>query len=296
MALFGKKEPCAICGGKVKGLFPWNLDGRIICNDCYGNTDLPFNAFNNMTLDEFCRYREFRAENDKLKEVFQTTEVIDFGVFSDKIAVDVPHRWICFDKHLGKTVFEGHQIRSFVIREDGSPLFEGNAAGLVRHTSNVPQCVNDLIPMINQMRLHRQLERMNGNKENGVSQRIDIPEPFEKFIIEIEFDHPYWSIWKMEKNAPKFSDNEPNTVDYLRLYNMDVEELAKLARLLMQIAFPNAGEASMGGVEIFNAAAMAAAAPAVDAVAEIKRFKELLDAGIITQEEFDAKKRQLMGI
>ena len=29
---------------------------------------------------------------------------------------------------------------------------------------------------------------------------------------------------------------------------------------------------------------------------EIRKFKGLLDAGIITQEEFDAKKKQLLGI
>ena len=29
---------------------------------------------------------------------------------------------------------------------------------------------------------------------------------------------------------------------------------------------------------------------------EIKKYKELLDGGIITQEEFDAKKKQLLGL
>lgn len=29
---------------------------------------------------------------------------------------------------------------------------------------------------------------------------------------------------------------------------------------------------------------------------ELKKFKDLLDAGVITQEEFDAKKNQLLGI
>ena len=29
---------------------------------------------------------------------------------------------------------------------------------------------------------------------------------------------------------------------------------------------------------------------------ELKKFKELLDQGIITQEEFDAKKKQLLGL
>ena len=38
-----------------------------------------------------------------------------------------------------------------------------------------------------------------------------------------------------------------------------------------------------------------AAAP-VSAADEIKKFKELLDIGAITQEEFDAKKKQLLGL
>lgn len=33
-----------------------------------------------------------------------------------------------------------------------------------------------------------------------------------------------------------------------------------------------------------------------DGTEEIKKFKELLDEGIITQEEFDAKKKQLLGL
>ena len=34
----------------------------------------------------------------------------------------------------------------------------------------------------------------------------------------------------------------------------------------------------------------------VSSADEIKKYKELLDAGIITQEEFDAKKKQLLGL
>ena len=37
-------------------------------------------------------------------------------------------------------------------------------------------------------------------------------------------------------------------------------------------------------------------ASAVSSADEIKKFKELLDLGIITQEEFDAKKKQLLGL
>ena len=37
-----------------------------------------------------------------------------------------------------------------------------------------------------------------------------------------------------------------------------------------------------------------ASAPAVSAADELKKFKELLDMGVITQEEFDAKKKRLL--
>ena len=42
---------------------------------------------------------------------------------------------------------------------------------------------------------------------------------------------------------------------------------------------------------------ISSAAPVASSNAdEIKKYKELLDAGIITQEEFDAKKKQLLGL
>ena len=44
------------------------------------------------------------------------------------------------------------------------------------------------------------------------------------------------------------------------------------------------------------AAAAAAPAPAADPVAEIQKYKLLFDAGVLTEEEFAAKKKQLLGI
>ena len=40
----------------------------------------------------------------------------------------------------------------------------------------------------------------------------------------------------------------------------------------------------------------APAAPAVSAADELRKFKELLDMGAITQDEFNAKKKQLLGL
>ena len=43
-------------------------------------------------------------------------------------------------------------------------------------------------------------------------------------------------------------------------------------------------------------AANGSSTSAVSSADELKKFKELLDSGIITQEEFDAKKKQLLGL
>ena len=42
--------------------------------------------------------------------------------------------------------------------------------------------------------------------------------------------------------------------------------------------------------------ATVACAPAASNADELKKYKELLDSGVITQEEFDAKKKQLLGL
>jgi len=52
------------------------------------------------------------------------------------------------------------------------------------------------------------------------------------------------------------------------------------------------GQTPTGGSQ----AGGAAAAPAMDPYEELKKLKELLDLDIITKEEFEAKKKQLLGL
>ena len=138
MGLFAKRPPCPICGGKVKGLLTWKVGGEKVCDDCYGFVDLPDKMVDTMSIEEFKQYMVFRDENDVLRQAFQETQRIDFGWLDTKFLFDMPHRYLCMDKHLKKTIFEGGQIKSFVIREDSMPLYEGSANGLRKHESGVP--------------------------------------------------------------------------------------------------------------------------------------------------------------
>ena len=69
---------------------------------------------------------------------------------------------------------------------------------------------------------------------------------------------------------------------------------------MMKVINPSAPErrnVDRPGTKRAEAAPAAPAAPAQgDTVSELKRYKELLDAGVLTEEEFTAKKKQLLGI
>lgn len=313
MGLFTKKDPCAICGGKVKALLPWRIEGQLVCNECHGVVDLPDGVENQMTLEEFRTYRSFREENQKLQQQFQITQQVDFGWLDTKIVFDTNHRLMCMDKGLGKTIFEGHNIKSFSIREDEEPLFEGSEQGLFCYVSSVPNRVKALKPVMDQFRMQAQIhadmenmidriERLDGVEDDqyhyNSSPSFNIEGPFKKFYVELQMDHPYWTSFSMDKNAPTFNGSDPSIRDYLDSYKESVTMLEQLARTLKAIAFPDAPEQTIDLTDTSNELggnAVAASAP-VDAVEEIQRYKSLMDQGIITEEEFTAKKRKLLDI
>jgi len=303
MGLFTKKDPCAICGGKVTGLFPWKVDDQLICKECFSLVDLPIDEINKMKIDEFRNYLNFRKENALLKEQFQTTQIVDFGAFEDKIAFDMVNGMFCMHTELVTTIFERKDIKSFVIREDDKPLFAGSAAGLVCYTSTVSDRVAAMAPVFQQMRIVAELKKKAEQlareaDEDFYSSQYDqnVEEPFEKFVVEIQCDHPYWKTITADKQGPTFNDDCPSVQQYLREYQEGVAIMGQLARALMEVAFPGAPEQSVGANATVVIGQTAAPAAPVDAVAEIKRYKDLLEQGIITEEEFKAKKSQLLGI
>lgn len=288
MGLFTKKDPCAICGGKVKGLFASKIDGQYICKECYGWVDLPGGATKKMSVADFKGYMTFREENDQLRQKFQITQKIDFGWFDTKFVFDAGNRLLCMDAALQTTVFEGKHVKSFIIKEDSTPLFEGSTAGLVRHSSAVPDRVAD---MYYRIRAFRDLVKMQAEQDDCERPRFDEPEPFDKFNVEIYFEHPYWDVFTADMSGPRFDETDPDADDYLRDYREHVSEMEQLARAIMQVAFPDAPvQTAAAGTVVDGSAA------GLDAVAEIKRYKDLLEQGAITEEEFTVKKKQLLGI
>ena len=298
MGLFTKKEPCAICGGKVKGLLPWKIEGQYVCDSCHGVVDVQRDKAD-MTMEQFRQYRAFREENQALKAQFTISQKIDFGAFDTKLVFDFDHRLFCMDQHLAKTVFRGGEIRSFVIQEDGAPIFEGGPQGLVRYESIVPERLTMMAPQLNQILMQKQLEdhlNVGRDPDHRPAPRFyDIPEPFKKFQVSIYVDHPYWSLLECDRSGPTFDNDYPDVNDYMNRYQEGYWLMENLAQCLMTVAFPDApAEGAQQGAQ--QETQPAAAAPAQDAVSQLKQYKQLLDDGVITQADFDAKKKQLMGL
>lgn len=302
MGLFSKKPPCPICGGKISWFLPSKIEGQYICDTCYSKIHMDSSKASKLTMQEFKEYLMFYDENQLLKDKFVISQMIDFGIWDNKIIFDYQNKLFCMSKKPDKTVFEGKHLKSFTIKEDDMLLFEGSEKGIRRYTSTVPERAMALAPLISQFMMNKQMahaiDKMDDGKENGTApmQYFDIPEPFKAFNVELRLDHPYWTVIKCDMDGPRFDNNYPDINDYINSYQRSIEEIEKLVTALKAVTFTTAPEQHAGiGAYVAQAEHIHSVLP-IDPIEEIKKYKALMENGIISQKEFDAKKKQLLGI
>ena len=296
MGLFNKKPPCPICGGKIGWLLPSKIEDEYICSDCYSKIDMQEDRQENLTMSEFREYLAFYERNQELKDNFVISQKIDFGLWDTKMIFDFDHRLFCLSKRPDKTVFRGSEITSVVITEDRSKLYELNREGLRRYESKVPDMARSMAPLLSQYISNKQMmermERMNGDDNRSYNRTVDIVEPFKRFYVEITFNHPYWQTLRCDMDGPTFSNERPSISEYLSDYSNSIRELETLITAIKTIAFPAAVEINGD----YTAPQPQFSNPHSDPTEEIVKYKNLLQQGIITEEEFSAKKKQLLGL
>lgn len=241
---------------------------------------------------------------------------MSFGFLSGDLLVDEEHRLLRLKGYDGALVFPASALKSFRFMEDGKTLFEGKADGLHCFRSDVPERARALQPRIDRFLIRKEehermerMERMRDRQERRPGEpddrrpdipapRFDVEAPVRKFNVEVTLDDPYWKSFRDELNAPDFSSFDPSVNDYLCDYDNKVSELHDMAFALARVMNPAAREIWDDDAAAASAqpAAPVQAAPAVDTVAELQKYKMLLDTGVLTEEEFAAKKKQLLGI
>lgn len=302
MGLFSKKSPCPICGGKISWILPSKIEGECICSNCYNKIDMESEKLKSLTMQELHQYLAFYEQNKTLKDKFVISESIDFGLWDTKFIFDHENKLFCMSKNPDKTVFEGHNLKSFTIKEDNVILFEGSVQGIRRYQSTVPERAMAMTPQITQFMMNTQMARAIDKLDDGTSngsasiKYFDIPEPFKVFNVELHFEHPYWSVIKCDMDGPKFDNSRPDINSYIRQYQRNIEELEKLVLALKTLAFANTQEQSVGTSSVGVQAAGATMTSPIDVIEEIKKYKALMEDGVISEKDFNEKKRQLLGI
>lgn len=318
MGLFSNnKKLCPICGEPTPRIMASKVDNTPICKVCASKIELPEGMVNHMSIEAFSKYIAFYDNNQSLRDVFQETYTYSQGFFKSDIAVDVTNRLFRLRNAKDALVFEAANLKGFRILEDGKVLYESQGKSLKCAQTDTVQKIQGMYTLVEQFRARRQqyefMENMQRREEEAARQRgesyqkryIDRPffegnEIVKSFYIELAFEHPYWEEFRGEVGAPKFSATHPEVDTYLCDYQNAVEKLHELAMNLMQIMSPGAQETygSSAGAQsqTFAAEQPSTAATGNSAIEEIKQYKGLLDAGIITEEEFAAKKRQLLGL
>lgn len=307
------KKLCPVCGSPTPRLLPTKIEDMPICKECDQKIDLPDGVADRMTLEEFRQYIAFYQENQVLRDTFTQTARYDFRFMRDDILIDAGHGLFRLNQKTTGLVFEAASLTGFRIWEDRSLLFDGGKETLHCFESDVPDRVGAMQADIDRFardrqefermeRTRRMMDEWNRDRDDPPPPRPYIPEPrFEtpgpirRFRMEITMDHPYWAGYRLEWDAPEFNYMYPSIADYLNEYQRTVEELYALSCGLMTLLNPNAQElrTRRGAAAPPNAAPQAPGY--TDAVSEIQKYKTLLDAGVITEEEFTAKKRQLLG-
>ena len=320
MGLFSNnKKLCPICGSPTPRLLATVVDDKPLCKACAAKIDLPNGALDNMSIEAFQNYLDFYEQNRPLREKFTQTYQYSFGFFGGGILLDTDHRLLRLKYGDGAFAFTPDEIACFRIYEDDRLLMEGKKGGFDLYRSEVPAILKRLAPkVLSYLREKREYERLEelermlekeGNARPSVRRlrgepTFNEPAPVREFALEIQLRHPYWGSFRQKIGAPLFLQSEPNLDDYKRDYEQKVTELHTLAVNLMKIIDPSAPEhRNVGGTD--DAAQKPAQAPVkttvqtpaqTDTVTELKRYKELLDAGVLSEEEFTAKKKQLLGI
>lgn len=287
-----------------------------ICKECDKKIYLPKGRTDRMTIDDFKQYIQFYEDNQALRDQFEENYSFNFGLFGGDLVLDIFHGLFRVNCDKDSLAFQADNLKSFRILEDSRVLFEGNHQELKHYDSKVPEKVKQLEPQIAQFQMQmreyemfERLERMheeNDKDDNHYHEyhprpSFDVASPADTFHVELTFDHPYWDNIKWDWTGVSFDSDSPSVEAFLSSYEDKTESLHTLALNLAHLMNPNvkemtAGEKKQAAKQETGSLEEQKQSSESDTIEQLQKYKGLLDAGVITEEEFTAKKKQLLGI
>lgn len=265
MGLFSNnKKPCPICGEATPRLLATKIaDHTPICSNCGVKISMVDTRVSKLTVEELRDHLVLREENkNRLENDFRPTRIVPIGF--TKLNIDEESRlftlplYMCGDVN-NPPLFLFDELVGYELHDDHD-LIESFHQG-----DDAPQFTSIAYA-----------PRIHFSDRAGADDKKPL-EISRGFKLILYLTNPCWD--KVESNAGSVRARE------FRFHEEYLEHLANLRPVTAALS------AIMGAGTAENAQSSAK-----DTAEAILKFKELLDGGIITQEEFDAKKKQLLGI
>ncbi len=263
MGIFSKKE-CALCGAKAGLLTRLHLkDDVFICGDCGQKTSANMEGYGDYTLDEVKENMSYKEENDQRYESEFT--------HSREIVLDNSHPIMAVDDTKGEfALLKDNHPDIFSFDDVLSYNVDLNTSSLSEEEKKKSSSLSGILDFL--------------FSDDFGSRYPDLPRcPYGCKVIGMYFEI-------------RFRDN-PHHAKKIRL---DMIPGWSNTKQEIENGYWCANELFQCFKEYKNGSRTAAAAPAApsagDAADQIKKLKELLDMGALTQEEFDAKKKELLGL
>jgi hypothetical protein len=264
MGLFtNNKKPCHVCGAGTPRLLATDIAGNVpICSDCSAKISIGTSKVSDFTLEDLKEHLAMLEENaNDIKIVFRPNKIYDIGW--THLNIDEANRLFTIPLNMcGDTnnppIFKFDELVGYDLKEEDFVIERFNRG------DKSPLCTPMIYSPISQFGFDSKEEQEHISRN---------------FKLNLYLTNPYWE--KVESSAGRASGNRN---DFQRDYS---KHLRKLRNVTMAITTMIGMDTSSENDEQENADSD---------IGDLMKFKELLYGGIITREEFNAKKKQVLGI
>ena len=276
MGLFTNKDKaCPICGNGTPRLFATKIEGAPICSNCNDKILADNGIIDNWTLENLKKHLAYRSENKKLVENFTPTRTV---THEREMVIDDVNQLFYFKSWVedNPPVFKFGDITGFNIKL-GCDTVETWCKGMER-TPYQPMS-NGFLAGISALASLAGVDK--SDKDESV---------YENLNVLLQIDTPYLHEYEL-CSISLSGQNQTAYMDDVARQMSKVNSLCNLLIALSKESDENVGTSS-GNVSVQTGTA----SDTNQVVADLKKFKELMETGVISAEEFEAKKKQLLGI
>lgn len=260
------EECCAVCGGQISLMHGYGKlrDGSLVCGDCIKRAGVPAQLVAGMGVEEFSKRADSMAA---LRAAYRPTKRP-----CSELDIDEVHKGFRIKSGLHANVYQYQDLLSFELEEDNETVSSGGVGRAIAGGVLFGPGGAVVGAMTGKKRTKNYCESMQ------VRISLKCADPDVVYLTFIE-----------KKTKTKSSD-----------YKKAVDAATKCMTALEQVAAEvgreddagrNAASAAQGTRQLEQAVPEGGSA-----ADEILKYKQLADAGIITQEEFEQAKRKLLGL